>query len=151
MVLFWSKGFDILPSLNKKVAIALLLMRLTIGAFFTVWASLKFLRPNWMEKVFHDVYHFSFITQDHALAIGLVQGFVVFLFVIGMQRTYSYGIVFLMHSVGVAGSIPLLMKFTHYPSNLLWTAVPTLGAMLALFYLREYDIYTVDGWQDRAF
>lgn len=140
-----------MPSLNKKIALSLLLMRLSIGAFFGIWASLKFLRPNWMEKVFHDIYQLDFITQDHALAIGLVQSFVIILFVLGIQRTYSYGLVVMMHTVGVLGSLPLLMKFTHYPSNLLWTAVPTLGAMVALFYLREYDIYTVDGWQDRSF
>ncbi|MEP3524869.1 MAG: hypothetical protein ABJN24_05530 [Hyphomicrobiales bacterium] len=140
-----------MPTINKKVAIALLLVRLSIGAFFAIWASLKFLRPKWMEKVFHDIYQLEIITQDHALALGLAQSLVVFLFIIGMQRTYSYGLVIIMHGIGVMGAIPLLLKFTHYPSNLLWTAVPTLGAMIALFYLREYDIYTVDGWQDRAF
>lgn len=128
-----------------------MITRLTIGAFFAVWASLKFLRPKWMEKVFSDVYHLNFITQDHALALGLAQSLIVFLFVIGMQRTYSYGFIVVMHAIGVMGAIPLLINFTQYPSNLLWTAVPTLGAAIALFMLREYDIYTVDGWQDRAF
>lgn len=140
-----------MPILNKKIAISLLIVRLSIGAFFAVWASLKFLRPKWMEKVFNDVYKLDFITHEHALALGLAQSLIVFLFIIGMQRTYSYGLVVAMHLVGVAGAVPLLMKFTHYPSNLLWTAVPTLGAAIALFILREYDIYTVDGWQDRAF
>ena len=134
-----------------KIGITLLILRLTIGAFFAVWASLKFLRPNWMERVFNDVYYIGFIGQEHALAIGSVQALIVFLFIIGMQRTYSYGCIVIMHTVGVIGAIPLLINFTQYPSNLLWTAVPTLGAAIVLFVLREYDIYTVDGWQDRAF
>ena len=140
-----------MPAADKKIAISLLILRLSVGAFFTVWASLKFYRPKWMEKVFTDIYGLEFITMEHALAIGLAQSLIVFLFVIGMQRTYSYGCIVAMHAIGVIGSIPLLMKFTQYPHNLLWTAVPTLGAAVVLFILREYDIYTVDGWQDRAF
>ncbi len=82
------------------------------------------------------------------MAIGTVQMLIVFLFLIGFQRTIFYGLTALMHSAGVIGSIPsLLFKFTIYPSNLLWSAVPTLGALIALFILREHDQFTIDGWR----
>ena len=136
---------------ERKLSIALLIIRLTAAAFLGVWASLKFFRPEWMVNVFRNVYKLDFVTQDYAFAVGSLQMLVVLLFLIGYQRTIFYGLVTLMSATGVIGSLPsLLFKFTNYPSNLLWTSVPTLGALIALFILREHDLFTVDGWRKKS-
>ena len=135
---------------TRKLSIALLIIRVSAAAFLGVWASLKFYRPEWMVNVFRNIYKLDFVTQDYALVVGSLQLLIVFLFLIGYQRTLVYGFTALMHSAGVIGSLPsLLFKFTNYPSNLLWSAVPTLGALIALFILREHDTYTVDGLRDK--
>jgi len=131
---------------DRQIARALFLIRITIGAFFAVWASLKFYRPEWMAKICQEAYGLPFITKDHSFTLGIAQMAIVIFFILGLKRTFSYGLIVAMHCVGVAASIPHLIKFTHYPSNLLWTAVPTLGAAIALFLLRKYDIYSIDGW-----
>lgn len=136
---------------DNRLALSLLIIRLSAGAFLGVWASLKFFRPEWMVNVFRGTYKLDFITQDFAFAVGALQMLIVVLFIIGFQRTIFYALVALMHSAGVIGSLPsLLFKFTNYPQNLLWTSVPTLGALVALFLLRKHDVFTIDGWRRRT-
>lgn len=135
---------------NNRLALSLLIIRVSAAAFLGVWASLKFFRPEWMVNVFRGSYGLEFVTQDYAYFVGSLQMFIVVLFLIGFQRTIFYGFTALMHSAGVIVSIPtLLFKFTNYPANLLWTSVPTLGALVALFLLREHDNWTVDGLRGR--
>ncbi len=135
---------------KSKLEAALLILRLSIGAFLAVWASLKFLRPEWMVNVFRGVYGQEWVTQDMAFIIGGLQALIVIAFVIGFYRTFTYGFVTLMHATGVVGSIPNLINFTKYPSNLLWTSVATLGALVALFILRDFDnLWSVSGRKNR--
>ncbi|WP_296419812.1 hypothetical protein [Pseudooctadecabacter sp.] len=134
---------------QPKTAAALLILRLSIGAFFGVWASLKFYRPEWFENVFTNMYGLDFVTRDLSTYVGTFQLVVVALFVVGLLRTFSYGALVLMQGAGVLGSLPNLMNFTSYPNNLMWAAVPALGAALALFILRHDDTLTLDGWRAR--
>ncbi|MEP2639992.1 hypothetical protein [Roseobacter sp.] len=132
---------------ETKLSFSLLIMRLSIAAFFGAWTSLKFLRPEWFENVFQNAYGLAFISQGMAWAVGLVQVAIVVAFAVGFMRTYSYAVMGLMQAAGVVGSIPSLMNYTQYPNNLMWAAVPALGSVVALFLLRDYDIYSVDGWR----
>jgi len=72
---------------------------------------------------------------------------IVLAFVLGFMRSLSYAALALMQAAGVLASIPNLMNFTQYPNNLMWAAVPALGSAIALFVLREYDHFTIDGWR----
>jgi len=154
-------------SLTTRLAIALLTIRLTAGAFLLVWASLKFLRPEWMVNVFKGTYGLEWITQDYAFAVGSVQMILVLLFVVGLFRTPVYALVTLMHGTGIISALlwgGMLFKgglvkaiatgtfsigYINFPANLLWTSLATLGALCALFILRHHDFYTIDGWRSR--
>lgn len=133
---------------DKRISISLLIMRLSIAAFFGVWSSLKFYRPEWFENVFQNSYGLEFVTSHMATLVGVIQMVIVLSFVLGFQRGLSYAVMALMQAAGVLASIPNLMNFTQYPNNLMWAAVPALGAAIALFVLREYDRFTVDGWRN---
>lgn len=111
-----------------------------------MWASLKFYRPEWMVNVFRNVYGQAWVTQDLAFLVGGLQMAIVIAFLIGFARKYVYGFIVLMHATGVIGSYANLINFTKYPNNLLWTSVATLGALIALFLLRESDnLFSVSG------
>lgn len=151
----------------RSLAIALLIIRLTTGAFLFVWASLKFLRPEWMVNVFRGTYGLEWVTADYAYAVGMAQMVVVVLFLLGAFRTVTYGFVTLMHATGIIGALlsgSLLFKgglikaistgtfeigYINFPANLLWTSVATLGALVALFLLRHGDRYSIDGLRNR--
>jgi len=134
---------------STQLSSALLILRLSIAAFFGVWTSLKFYRPEWFENVFTNMYGLEFVTRDLSVFVGAFQVAMVVLFALGMFRTISYGAVMLMQAAGVIGSLPNLMNFTNYPNNLMWAAVPALGAAVALFILRREDRFSVDGLRQR--
>jgi len=130
---------------DKTLPIALLIMRLSIAFFLGMWASLKFHRPEWMVNVFKGRYGLDFITPDFGIYVGIAQLAIVLMFAIGYKRTVFYGLMMAMHAVGVFGAVGGILNYTRYPNNLLLTAVPTLGALIALFLLRRHDLWTVDG------
>ncbi|SLN44128.1 hypothetical protein [Pseudooctadecabacter jejudonensis] len=132
-----------------KLPAALLIIRLSIAGFFGVWASLKFYRPEWFENVFRNMYGLDFITQDLSTYVGSVQMIIVVIFALGLFRTFSYGALVLMQGAGVLGSASNLMNYTSYPNNLMWAAVPALGAAIALFILRHDDLWTLDALSQR--
>lgn len=132
-------------TLKTKLSIALLIIRLSIGAFFGIWASLKFYRPEWFENVFTNFYGLEFITRDMSTYVGSLQLVITLLFILGLWRTFSYGALVLMQAAGVLGSVPNLTTWTTYPNNLMWAAVPALGAAIALFILRKEDWLSLDG------
>lgn len=131
---------------EKKISISLLIMRLSIAAFFGAWSSLKFYRPEWFENVFQNSYGLDFVTSHMATVVGVIQMTIVVMFALGFKRGLSYALLVTMQAAGVLASIPNLINFTQYPNNLMWAAVPALGAAIALFVLREYDQFTIDGW-----
>ena len=156
----------LMPS-PRRLSFSLLILRLFIGAFLIVWASLKFLRPEWMVNVFKGSYKLSWVTQDHAFIIGALQLLIVIIFILGLWRTVTYAFITLMHSAGVIATLlngNLLFKgglikavstgvfkigYINFPANLLWTSVTTLGALVALYILRHHDDYTIDGIRKR--
>lgn len=130
---------------DKTLPLALLIMRLSIAFFLGLWASLKFYRPEWMENIFKGRYGLDFVTQDLGIYVGVAQLAIVLMFAIGYKRTVFYGLMMAMHTAGVYGAVGGMLNYTKYPNNLLLTAVPTLGALIALFLLRRHDLWTVDG------
>jgi len=135
---------------QRRLEIALLILRLSIGAFLVAWTSLKFFRPEWMVNIFHNAYGQEWVTQDMAFFVGSVQALLVLAFLVGFCRTITYGLVTIMHATGVIGSIPGLINFTKYPNNLMWAAVAALGALVALFILRNWDnLFSVSGRKNR--
>ncbi|MGI9356456.1 MAG: hypothetical protein ACR2PF_15010, partial [Rhizobiaceae bacterium] len=124
-------------------------------------------RPEWMVNVFRGTYGLDWVTQDYAYAVGSVQMALVLLFILGLFRTPVYALVTIMHGTGIIGALlsgGMLFKgglikalttgmfeigYTNFPANLLWTSVATLGALWALFLLRNHDGYSIDGLRKR--
>jgi len=157
-----------MPLSERRLNAALLTIRLGVGAFLIVWASLKFLRPEWMVNVFKNTYKQEWATQELSYIVGALQLLVVVIFILGLWRTVTYAFISLMHATGVVGTLlggSLLFKgglikaistgefiigYTRFPSNLLWTSVATLAALIALFILRHQDGWTIDGIRKRT-
>ena len=135
----------------KRIEIALLIMRITAAIFLGLWATLKFHHPEWQRNIFEGAYNISFFTVSDNLSyfLGTVQIIIVLAFVSGFMRTYSYGLMMLMSAAGVLGSLgsfinineagEIYAAYAKYPKNLMLTSIPTLGALVALFILRDMD------------
>ncbi|MEM9277829.1 MAG: hypothetical protein AAGA76_04595 [Pseudomonadota bacterium] len=134
---------------ERKIEIALFIIRATTAIFLGLWATLKFVRPEWTENIFRGFYNLPIVTSDYALYLGIFQLATVACFAIGLWRFWTYGLMMLMSAAGVIGSLKsyvrfdeageLVLAYTNYPHNLMLTAIPTLGALVALFLLRDMD------------
>ena len=133
---------------SPRLPLALLVLRLSVGAFLVVWASLKFLRPEWMVNVFRNTYGIVEAEPFWAYFVGAAQMALVVLFVLGLARALVYPLVTLMHGTGIVGAAlgGALWNFTDYPNNLLWTSVATLGGLVTLSLLWREDRFSLGAW-----
>lgn len=121
-----------------KTEISLAIIRITTAVFFLVWSIEKIVAPELAQKVFSRFY-FSEVSTGFSIAVGILQTALVLLFLAGVFKLWTYGAILGMHAVSTLSSYePLLNPYTP-PNHLFWAAVPTLGAIVALFLMREED------------
>lgn len=123
---------------DRNLALALVLMRLSIAAFFLVWSLEKILAPEVAARVF-GTFYFTALPAPAALGIGVVQTAVVLAFAAGVLKTWTYGALLLMHTVSVLSTWERLLNPYEPPNHLFWAGVPVLAALGALFLLRDAD------------
>lgn len=123
---------------TRKMEIGLATIRITTAAFFLVWSLEKIIAPEIAQKVFARFYA-STISPSVSIALGILQTAIVLLFLAGLFKLWTYGAILGMHAVSTLSSYePLLNPYTP-PNHLFWAAVPTLGAIFALFLMRKED------------
>ncbi|MGI9352096.1 MAG: hypothetical protein ACR2O3_11075 [Rhizobiaceae bacterium] len=132
-----------------RLTFALFIIRITAAIFLGLWATLKFIHPEWTENIFKGAYNLPVVTSHYALYLGIAQLAIVFCFTLGLWRFWTYGLMMLMSAAGVLGSLSsyirfddageLVLAYARYPNNLMLTSIPTLGALIALFLLRDMD------------
>ena len=121
------------------LAPSLLILRLTLAAMFAPWVIDKFINPDHATAVWAAFY---FIEEAPAFApyiAGAAQALILVLFVLGLFKLFSYGLVLLMHGVSTLSTWEKLIHPYDGGNILFWAAVPALGAAIALFLLREED------------
>lgn len=123
---------------DRDLEISLALVRLSTAGFLLVWVFDKLLNSERAMQTFSKFY--TEISADEAMfAIGIVQLILVSAFAAGLFKTFTYGVVTLMHAVSTLSSYKLYLEPFARPNILFWAAVPVLAAMIALFILRRRD------------
>ena len=80
---------------------------------------------------------------------------------LGLWRTATFGLMVLMSAAGVLGFLgsyinigddgQIIWAYARYPKNLMLTAIPNLGALVALFILRNMDNFlSLSGYRQIA-
>ena len=132
-------------SLESRLALALLLLRFGVGIVFVIWTADKFVAPDHTVRVYEHFYMIPWLTENLAYIVGIMQGLLVLCFLLGFLKTWSYGLVFLLHAVSTLS--PLAKYFSPWEgANLLFFAAwPMLAACWALWSLRDYDtLFSLD-------
>jgi len=111
---------------TNRIGVALFIMRITAAIFLGLWATLKFHRPEWAENIWKGAYKFEHLGLENlsvevSYGMGVIQLAIVFAFALGLWRFWTYGLMMLMSAA------------------LMLTSIPTLGALIALFLLRDLD------------
>ncbi len=134
---------------ERRVAISLLLLRLSLGLVMMVWAFDKILNPGHGAAVFEGFYGLSGVGESLIPMIGIAQGLIVLAFILGLARTWSYGAVLFMHAVTTLVSVSAYLQ--PLKNILFFAARPMLAGLIALFLLRHEDrIASLGGRNGRA-
>jgi len=126
---------------DKTLGWALFSMRIGLAIMFLIWALDKLLNVEHAKKVFQSFYGQNAETMSSALpyALGAVQLLLVLAFAAGAFKTISYGALLLMHVATTIVSLKMHAMPFDVPQILFWANWPILGALIALFLLRDRD------------
>ena len=122
---------------ERRLAVSLLLLRLSLGLVMMVWAFDKILNPSHGAAVFEGFYGLSGLGESVITAIGMIQALIVLAFLLGLARTWSYGAVLLMHASTTLVSWSAYLQ--PLKNILFFAAWPMLAGLIALFLLRHED------------
>lgn len=138
-----------MPTQNdRKIALALLILRISLGVFLLLWGLEKIIIPERTVGIYDKFYG---IPIDTAIApmLGALQAALSIALLIGFQRRWSYGLATLLHAYSVISSWQALIDpwglIYGEVKHLFLAGVPVLGGFVVLYMLREMDLWTVDG------
>jgi len=123
----------------RYLPLSLLLLRLSIVLMLAPWIVDKFRNPGHAITVFEHFYNMGGVAEPLVYAIGIVQVLVVLCFALGVLRTWSYGLVMLMHAGSTLSSWRQYLDPFEGANLLFFAAWPMLAACIALFLLRDHD------------
>ena len=126
---------------DKTLETALFILRITLAVLFIVWALDKLLNVEHAKAVFAGFYGQDKEAMSNTLpyALGAVQLVLVLAFTAGAMKTVTYGALLLMHLATTVVSAKLHLDPFGSPNILFWANWPILGALIALFLLRDRD------------
>lgn len=125
----------------KQLPFSLFIMRLTIALFLLPWVADKFTESGveHTAKIFEHFYKIKGVSQTGSYIIGVLWVLLLLAFATGFKKRISYGLVMLFHGLGTAFTWNVLWPFSENHNMLFLAAIPVLGAMIALYRLREFD------------
>ncbi|MDN6276795.1 hypothetical protein [Psychrobacter sp.] len=125
----------------KHLPISLLLLRLGIFVVFLFWTLDKFIKPEHAAGVMSKFYGMESMGGTLLYVMGTVQLILILLFVVGLFKTWTYGILLLAHAGSTFSTFALYMQ--PFDNLLFFAAWPMLAACIALFLLRDWDTLTL--------
>ena len=121
----------------------------SLGTFLAVWAVMKFVLPKGAIGIFRKFYGVN-IDADISLVLGALQLALAILVIIGLWRTWSYGLAVLVHGFSQSASWretldPWALYLNDKPKMLFWAGVPVLAAFIVIWLMRDQDKWSLDG------
>ncbi len=131
---------------ESKLKLPLFILRATIAIFFLVWALEKLVDPETTIAIWKAFYMIENLPVAAAYAIGALQIAVVACFFFGILKFWSYGFLMLIHALSTLSTYERLLNPYDAHNHLFIAAIPALGALIALFLLRDDDtLFTLSG------
>jgi putative oxidoreductase len=124
---------------EKRLPLALLLLRLSVFVVMFVWTVDKFIEPQHASKIMAAFYSISGVGDVLVYLLGVIELAVILAFVLGFAKRWSYGLVLLLHATSTLASYQKYLNPLQPPNLLFFAAIPMLAACFVLYYLREAD------------
>lgn len=124
---------------SNRIANALFLLRLGVFIVMFMWTIDKFINPDHAAAVYKAFYFLGEFSATAFLIIGALEMLILIGFLLGIKKTFTYGLVLVFHTVSTVSTwAKLLDPFTGV-NLLFFAAIPMLAACWALFSLRDLD------------
>ncbi|MEM9265815.1 MAG: hypothetical protein AAGA46_09855 [Cyanobacteria bacterium P01_F01_bin.13] len=124
---------------DKRISLALLLLRLSVFLVMLMWTLDKFIQPDHAAAVFSKFYFISGLSHGIVFLIGAVQLVILIGFLIGFKKKFTYGAILFFHSVSTLSAFKLYFAPYQDANLLFFAAWPMLAACFTLFYLKDLD------------
>jgi putative oxidoreductase len=134
---------------RNRVAVALLVLRVTVFVVMLIWTIDKFIRPAHAASVYEHFYFIRGLGPAIVYLIGVAELLLLVGFIIGFAPSLTYGLVLLLHAVSTFSSFRQYLHPFEGSNILFFAAWPMLGACFTLYYLRDLDILWRVGPSDR--
>lgn len=138
------------PQFDKRIPAALLILRFFLALFLLQWSIEKLILPDAAARIARGFYGVT-LPVKASYALGVAELIVSLALLLGFYRPISYGLSLLIHTVTVIVSWRQLFDPFGLAKvgNHLWIATwPTWGGFAALFLMRAWDTWTIDGWRE---
>lgn len=126
-------------SLDSRLALALLLIRIGVGIVFFMWTIDKLMNPEHTARVFAAFYMIDSLSTVASYVIGSLQMLVVLAFLAGALKKYSYMAVLIMHLISSLSTYERYFDPWTGTNLLFFAALPMLAGCWALWSLRDQD------------
>ncbi|MGB2923720.1 MAG: hypothetical protein WBB82_00290 [Limnothrix sp.] len=127
-------------TLEKRLPLALFLLRISVFLVMLMWTLDKFFRPAHGAAVFEKFYLIGGLGNAPIYLIGAIQMLIILAFVAGFQKKISYLLVLFMHAVSTLSAFKVYFApYADGPNLLFFAAWPMLAACFALYTLRDFD------------
>jgi len=134
----------------NKLAVALFSLRIGVFIVFFVWALDKLVNPDHAAVVYEKYYKIAGLGEAVSYTIGGLQMVLLAMFLLGIWKKWTTGVLFVFHLVSTLSTVPMLLKPWQPPNLLFYASFPMLFAIFALWLLRDEDtLFTVGGGSRR--
>jgi len=123
---------------THSLKLPLFLTRLFIFLFMLPWQLARFTKPETINSISSKYYKFS-MPEIGSTISGVLMMALLIAFLVGFKKKISYGLVLILHTIGTVMTLPYLIPGTENFQALFLAAIPTIGAMLLLYCLRDED------------
>lgn len=133
---------------DRRTAIAVLIMRLTLGIFLLLWSVGKLVVPGATVRIAAHFYGIA-LPEAAPVFMGSAELALSVALLLGFAQRPVYGLAILLHATSTLASWRQLLDpfgIARPGDDLFLAGVPVLGAFIALYLLRGFDIYSLDGW-----
>jgi uncharacterized membrane protein YphA (DoxX/SURF4 family) len=109
-----------------------------------MWALEKFVRPDVNARIWDSFYGIP-ISVNLSYVVGAVNTLMSLALIVGFKRRFTYGYWTVFHTVSVLATYRQLAAPYTGSNHLFLAGVPIVAAMIALYLLRDWDAWSLDG------
>ncbi|NMF84250.1 hypothetical protein [Nodosilinea sp. P-1105] len=126
-----------MSSIQSRVSLSLLLLRLSVFLVFLMWTLDKLVMPEHAAAIFENFYFIGGLGPTAFYILGILELILIIGFVVGYQKTLTYGAILVFHGISTLSSFPQYLD--PFNNLLFFAAWPMLAACYTLFSLRDLD------------